>query len=128
MEEEKQEKPEKPPELAPMMSELTVIRGETVLSAMPIHNLAKNGKLNVQITKKKHGRKVYFKWMVSYSDRFGQPRALAYKLDTLIINRRIEEAQRPLPEMIALGSLREITKELGLTSSGNAELIKNALR
>lgn len=112
--------------LAPVMSQLSIIRGETVLSAMPIHNLAKKGKLNIQITKKRQGRKIYFKWEVSYSERFGQPRALAYKLDTLIINRRIEEASRPLPEILPLGSLRDIAKELGLGT--NTAPVKTALR
>lgn len=113
-------------DLAPVMSQLNIIRGETVLSSMPIHNLSKKGKLDIQITQKRQGRKIYLKWEVSYSDRYGQPRALAYKLDTLIINRRIEQTARPLPELIALGSLREIAEELG--HGGNTAHIKNALR
>lgn len=55
---------------------------------------------------------------VSYNSKYGQPRQLAYKLDTLIINRRIEEVGRPLPRTIRLGSLREICRELGLNESG----------
>ena len=36
---------------------------------------------------------------VSYSDRYGQARQLAYKLDTIIINHHIEEQGRPLPKI-----------------------------
>ena len=39
------------------------------------------------------------------ASEYGQPGPLAYKLDTLIINRRIEEARRPIPRMLRLGSL-----------------------
>ena len=53
---------------------------------------------------------------------------LAYKLDTLIINRRIEEAARPIPRIIRLGSLQEICRELGQIDEGkNTNQIKNAL-
>jgi hypothetical protein len=49
-------------------------------------------------------------------------------VDTLIVNRRIEEAPRPLPEIIKLGSLKEIGDELGLADSGkNRKGIKRAL-
>ena len=58
----------------------------------------------------------------------GQPGPLAYKLDTLIINRRIEEARRPIPKIIRLGSLKDICRELGLAEKGgNTNQIKNAL-
>ena len=40
------------------------------------------------------------------------------RLDTLIINRRIEEARRPIPRMLKLGSLSDICRELGLSDSG----------
>ena len=43
-------------------------------------------------------------------------RQLAYKLDTIVINRKIDEASRPLPKVIRLGSLRDIGTELGLSA------------
>src|SRR5262249_27536555 len=52
----------------------------------------------------------------------------AYKLDTLIINRRIEEAARPIPRIIKLGSLRDICRELGQTEGKNVNSIRKALR
>jgi hypothetical protein len=60
------------------------------------------------------------------NSEFGQPGPLAYKVDTLIVNRRIDEAPRPLPQVIELGSLREICRQLGITDH-NTETVKTAL-
>ena len=47
---------------------------------------------------------------------------------TLIINRRIEEARRPIPRMLKLGSLSDICRELSLADSGkNRNGIKKSL-
>lgn len=108
---------------------LNIIRTETVLSKLPIHNLAKKGKVDISITRKNTSGEIDVRWEVSYSDRYGQPRQLGYKVDTIVINRRIDEAGRPLPELIRLGSLREIAQELGLgndTPSIKKALIQNA--
>ena len=51
---------------------------------------------------------------------------LAYKLDTLIVNRKMEEAGRPVPKLIRLGSLRDIAEELGM--GGNTNEVKRAFR
>ena len=83
------------------------------MSRLPIHNLAKKGRVNIQIVKKDAEGQVTLQWEVSHSDRYGQPRAVAYKLDTIVINRRLDEEGRPLPKMICLGSLRQIAEELG---------------
>jgi hypothetical protein len=108
---------------------LNIIRSETVLSKLPIHNLAKTGRVAIEIKKKNEFGKVDLLWEVSYSDRYGQPRQLAYKLDTIYINRRIDEEGKPLPKIIRLGSLREICDALDLGSGGNAiNRIKTALR
>ena len=49
-------------------------------------------------------------------------------MDTLIVNRRIDEATRPVPEILKLGSLKEIGDELGLADSGkNRNDIRRAL-
>ncbi len=107
---------------------LNAIRTETVLSRFPIHNLAKKGNLDIQIRETKENGELVLRWEVSYSSRYGEPRQLAYKLDTLIINRRIEEVGRPLPKIIRLGSLREICRELGLPEGGDAlNRVKKAL-
>jgi hypothetical protein len=78
------------------MAALDIIRTETVLSRLPVHNLAKKGKVNIQILKTTAEGKVELKWIVSYSDRYGQARQLAYKLDTIVINHHIDEQGRPL--------------------------------
>jgi len=95
-----------------------IIRTETVLSRLPIHNLAKRGKVDIRITRRGRGGEIDLKWEVSHSDRYGQPRQLAYKVDTLIVNRRIDEVGRPLPVMLRLGSLGQICKEMGVPPSG----------
>jgi len=102
------------------------IRTETVLSRLPIHNLAKKGKVNIQIVKKDAKGQVTLQWEVSHSERYGQPRQIAYKLDTIVINRRLDEQGRPLPKMVCLGSLREIAEELGL--GGDTNLVRRAIR
>src|SRR5579871_5247864 len=65
---------------------IATIRTETVLSRLPIHNLAKKGNINIQIVKRNAEGAITLHWEVSHSDRYGQPRQIAYKLDTLVIN------------------------------------------
>ena len=105
---------------------LDIIRTETVLSRLPIHNLAKKGNVNIQILKTGPDGKVELKWIVSYSDRYGQARQLAYKLDTIVINHHIDEQGRPLPKMICLGSLRDVADQLDL--GGDTNKVRRALR
>jgi hypothetical protein len=106
--------PAAPAEVTP----LTIIRTETVLSRMPVHNLAKKGRVDIEIVRRNGEGQVQLRWVVSHSDRYGQPRQLAYKLDTLVVNRRIDELGRPLGKIIRMGSLKEICKELGMAESG----------
>jgi hypothetical protein len=78
---------------------LNTIRVETVLSRFSVHRISKRGNISIEI-----------------------------KVDTLIVSRRLEEAPRPIPEIIKLGSLKEIDDELGLADSGkNRKDIKRAL-
>src|SRR4051794_1936498 len=81
-----------------------IVRVETVFSRNPVHNLARQGKIDIVINVTDDSGQSTLKWQVSYNSRYGQPGPLAYKLDTLIINRRIEEAGRPVPKVIKLGS------------------------
>ena len=111
-----------PSDLAPVQ----VIRTETVLSRLPIHNLAKKGNVSISIIKRNPQGEIDVRWKVTPHSEYGQPRQLAYKLDSLVINRRIDEAGRPLPEFIYLGSLRDIAKELNLGT--NTVAVKKALR
>jgi hypothetical protein len=116
---------ESPPtaELTPF----TPIRVETALSRYPVHRLARRGSIEISINEGE-GQGIETKWEVDYSKKHGQPGPLAYKLDTLIVNRRIEEAARPIPKILRLGSLKEICRELGMAETGgNTNHIKKSL-
>lgn len=107
----------------PDFATLTRIRVETALSRFPIHRLAKKGIIAIDISN--DGDQADFKWEVTYNVKHGQPGPLAYKVDTLVVNRKIDEAERPLPKIIRLGSLHEIGQHLGL--GGDTNIVKKAL-
>ena len=116
--------PEQNAEILP----LNIIRVETGLSRYPVHRLAKQGTVAIEIREESETGAVLIRWKVSHSSEYGQPGPLAYKLDTLIVNRRIEEASRPIPRIIKLGSLHDICRELGISEGKNVLTIKKALR
>lgn len=96
---------------------------------MPFHELTKKGDVHIRITRKNELGEVDLLWKVSPNPDYGTPRQLAYKLDTIVVNRRLEELGRPLPKIIRLGSLREISKELGRnvpTNDVKKALLQNA--
>jgi hypothetical protein len=110
------------------LTRLNAIRVETVLSRFPVHRLSKKGRIEIEISESDESGELKTRWEVSYNTKYGQPGALAYKVDTLIVNRRIDESPRPVPELLRLGSLKEIGDELGLADSGkNRNDIKRAL-
>jgi hypothetical protein len=118
--------PNTTPWLSQDLAPLHVIRTETVLSRLPIHNLSKTGSFDIQITRRDDNGHVQLRWEVSYSSRYGPPRQLAYKLDTLLINRRLDSLPRPLQNIVSLGSLRDMARELDL--GGDTNSIRRALR
>jgi hypothetical protein len=73
----------------------TPIRVETALSRYPVHRLAKHGDIVIDIRVANEQGEVFIKWEVTHNSKYKQPGPLAYKLDTLIINRKFEEAARP---------------------------------
>lgn len=99
-----------------------IIRTETALSRFPIHRLSKAGKVSIEIKLHNSEGELTTRWKVK-----NPPDPLAYKIDTLIINRRIDEAGKPIPKLIKLGSLRELADEVGFKNTGNTDRIKNAL-
>lgn len=107
-----------------------IIRSETALSRYPIHNLSTKDGVLIEIVRRDDNGVVTLNWEVSHNSRYGQPGRLAYKLDTIIINRRIEEANKPVPKLIRLGSLREIASqvEAGEKNTGSVKraLLQNA--
>lgn len=118
----------------PMSAQLELIpqntiRIETALSRFPVHRLSKKGNINIEITERDRAGEVKTRWQVDYSNRHGQPGQLAYKIDTLVVNRRIDDERPSIPKIIKLGSLSEICRELGMPASGkNTNHVKKALR
>ena len=83
------------------LAPLQIIRTETVISRLPIHNLVKGGTVNIQITQRNENGKVSLHWEVSPSNKYGHPGQLAYKLDTIIINRIIDEINiKGVPDLV----------------------------
>jgi len=111
------------PELMPQ----NVIRVETAMSRYPVHRLARQGVASIEIREESADGATLLKWEVSPNSSYGQPGPLAYKIDTLIVNRRIEEASRPIPKIIKLGSLRDMCQELGFGTGESVNKIKTAL-
>ncbi len=107
------------------LAPLVPLRVETALSRFPVHRLAKQGTVPIEIRETIADGELALRWEVSYNSRYGQPGPLAYKLDTLVVNCRIEAAGRPIPRYIRLGSLKEIARELDL--GGDTTLVKRAL-
>jgi len=127
-----------------------VIRTETVLSRLPFHNLSKKETLEVVLTREaapgaetpltdrgqdggEKARRLQQRlsryelyWKVSPNLEFGEPRQLAYDIDTLIVNKRLDEISRPIPRWLKLGTLSSITRELGRTHKDTAQ-VKQAL-
>src|ERR1041384_2424764 len=83
---------------------VSTTRVETALSRFPIHNLTKTETIAIRINRKNQAGETEIPWRVSPGRDPGEPRQLAYKLDTLIINRRIDEATRPVPRLLRLGT------------------------
>ncbi|MGH9760773.1 MAG: hypothetical protein ACREDR_39615, partial [Blastocatellia bacterium] len=110
---------------------LNAIRTDTVLSRLPIHNFSKSSRVTIEIDQKNIRGDAQLRWEVSYNERYGPARGLAYKLDTLIINRRIDELRgkgKEIPRLVRLGSLKQICAELGCPVSGpNLKQIRQAL-
>jgi len=105
------------------------IRIETALSRFPVHKLARQrGGILIDIRETTSAGELKTKWKVSYNSEYGQPGPLAYRVDTLIINRRIDDERPSIPKIIKLGSLSEICRELGVPPSGaNTNDVKRAL-
>src|SRR3954454_11669513 len=110
------------------LAPLNPIRVESAISRYPVHRLSRKGQIKIDLREGTMSGESAVSWRVSYNSEYGQPGPLAYKLDTLIINRRIEEARRPIPRMLKLGSLSDLCRELNISDSGkNRGDIKRAL-
>jgi hypothetical protein len=93
------------------------VRIETALSRYPLHHLSKAGGNAITL------REGEVRWEVKHS-----PGPLGYRLDTLIVSRKLEQAGRPVPRLVRLGSLSEICRDLGLVEGGKIKAdVKRAL-
>ncbi|MBX6314838.1 MAG: hypothetical protein IRY99_18255, partial [Isosphaeraceae bacterium] len=63
------------------------IRVATALPRYPVHRLSRKGNIKINLSEANEREEPAFQWKVSYNSEYGQPGPLAYKLDTLIINR-----------------------------------------
>lgn len=106
------------------------IRIETALSRFPVHKLARQrGNITIDIRETTSAGEIKTKWEVTYNSKHGQPGPLAYKVDSLVVNRRIDDERPAIPKIIKLGSLSEICRELRMPASGkNTNHVKKALR
>lgn len=117
-----------PPATGTALVPLNRIRVETALSRFPIHRLAKKDTVTIDLQQTAENGEADFKWEVTYNQKHGQAGPLAYKVDTLIVNRRIDESGRPLPGVVKLGSLTELCASLGIGDSGeNRANLRKAL-
>jgi hypothetical protein len=106
---------------------LRILRTETVLSRFPIHNLTTHGRVSIHLRRTNAQGDLDYLWDVSTSAHYGPPGPLAYKLDTLVINRLLDALPRPVPNVLHVGSLRQVAPQLGLNTSGRQqEHLKNA--
>src|SRR5690349_7114237 len=117
-------------------SEIDPIRTETIFSRMPLHVLSKSGKRpQINIEKRSADGKISEKWEVTYNEKYGPARQLAYDIHTLVIERAIEEAfddarrtNQPFPRLIPLSSLNDVANRLGPNAeTRNTNQIKKAL-
>jgi hypothetical protein len=92
---------------------LNTIRTESALSRFPVHRLSNRGSVNIEIRESDDEGELKTKWKVSYNSEYGQPGTLAYKVDSLVINRKFDEIGRPLPILIRLESVKGIANKLG---------------
>lgn len=101
-----------------------MIRVETAIIRFPLHRLAKistDEEISIEETYLEDDTEKRTIWKVRH-----RPGPLAYKVETLVINRRIDEIGRPVPKVMPLGSLREIGRLASL--GNNTEKVKEALR
>ena len=113
-------RPSAPPIRLPR-TPLRILRTETVLSRFPIHNLTTHGRVSIHLRRTNAQGDLDYLWDVSTSTHYGPPGPLAYKLDTLVINRLLDALPRPVPRVLKVGSLRQVAPQLGLNTSGRQQ-------
>lgn len=104
---------------------IEIIRTETVLSRLPVHQLAKRGSVSIRITRDRTDDAGELLWEPIPNPAIGEPRALAYKVDTLIVNQVLDELGSDFPRVVRLPSLSESARRLRM--GGDNQAVKKAL-
>ena len=126
-----------------------LIRAETVLSRLPIHNLERSNEEDFRImirrrkndrqieseqlaekalklsTKEKQNNKLanyHFYWKVSPNAHYGWPSKLSYDFETLFLAKLLDTIGRPLPRILRLGPLSSVNKVLGRAWSNTTHM------
>jgi hypothetical protein len=97
-----------------------------VLARYPVHRLSRQGAMPIAIQEASADGQAIVSWNVGWHSEYGQGGLLAYKLDTLVVNRKLDEAGRPIPHILRLGGLYEIARDLGLATH-DTRIIRDAL-
>jgi hypothetical protein len=97
-----------------------------VLARYPVHRLSRQGAMPIAIQEASADGQAIVSWNVGWHSEYGQGGLLAYKLDTLVVNRKLDEAGRPIPHVLRLGGLYEIARDLGLATH-DTRIIRDAL-
>jgi hypothetical protein len=101
------------------------IRVEMLSTEMPVHQLSKRGEEEIRIIRRApKGGQVSVYWKVEPNLAVGHPGQLAYRLDTWVIKRRLDQLPRPIPRLIRVGDLRQIARELD--HGGDTNAVKRA--
>jgi hypothetical protein len=101
------------------------IRVEMLSTEMPIHQLAKSGSAEIRIMRRPPGGgQVNVYWKVEPNPAVGHPGPLAYRLDTWVIKRRLDQMPRPIPRLVRIGDLRQIARDLDC--GGDTNSVKHA--
>ena len=110
-------------------AEIIPIRTETVLCQYPIHKLSKNKKpVQIKLAEKDGRGKRETIWEVTANAKYGHPGELAYRIDTLVINRLVDELYPDVPEVIKIAdSLRQLSELIGKEKTGDTAKVKKAL-
>jgi hypothetical protein len=92
---------------------------------MPVHQLSKRGAEEIRIIRRAaKGGQVSVYWKVEPNKAVGHPGQLAYRLDTWVIKRRLDQLPKPIPRLIRVGDLRQIARELD--HGGDTNTVKRA--
>ncbi len=106
---------------------IAAIRVEPLLSSYPFHQLAKRAQGGISLRTPADDGEINTSWEVTANSKYGHPGPLAFKIDKLIVDRRIDQVGKPLPELICLGSFRDICHNLEITVGSNVSKIKKAI-